>query len=97
MTLPAKTQLAIFHSILMLHPPHSTWREWRYTDTKCEWIGSMQDALSCAFRAPLTLLYDATTDVDHRSFDSLVQWTYDIIDFEGGAWPEPDHRIHASS
>ena len=48
------------------------------------------------FRAPLMLLYDATTDVDHWPFDSLVQWTYDIIGFEGEDWPGPGHRIRAS-
>ena len=52
------------------------WRESWYTDTKCEWIGSVQGALSYAFRAPLKLLYDATSDVDHWPFDSLIQWTY---------------------
>jgi len=72
------------------------WRESWYTDTKCEWIGSLQGALSYAFRAPLKLLYDATSDVDHWPFDSLIEWTYRTIGFEGGAWPESDPRVHAS-
>ena len=72
------------------------WRESWYTDTKCEWTGSVQAALSYAFRTPLKLLYDATSDVDHWPFDSLIQWTYETIGFEGGAWPESDHRVHAS-
>ena len=72
------------------------WRESWYTDTKCEWIGSVRGALSYAFRAPLKLLYDTTGDVDHWPFDSLIEWTYETIGFEGGAWPESDHRVHLS-